>query len=74
MTDEKMRIAIAGIMGFKNIALRAVGDPENGCGYYDYTDGELGRGGIVIPDYPTCLNACRRMERYLKPSQQNEYA
>ena len=73
MRLDKQRVAIAEFCGYKDIALREVGDAQTGCGYYDWCSGICGKGGVVIPEYINDLNAMHKAEQMMTPMQKLNY-
>lgn len=74
MNPQEQRLALARWAGYQDLKVRPVGDPESGVGFYDVCSGELGRGGVVIPDYLSDLNAVNDLEKRLTPRQQEVFA
>lgn len=72
MTPEAQRVAIAEYCGYKDIALRLIGDEQSIC-MHEWCSGIVGQGGVSIPDYLNDLNAMHRAVQLLTTEQRDIY-
>ena len=72
MTPDDQNMAIAKACGYKDLAVRMVGDPMC-CGFWALCSGRVGEGGVATPMYTEDLNAMHKAEKMLTGEQQEKY-
>ena len=67
MTPDDQNMAIAKACGYKDLAVRMVGDPMC-CGFWALCSGRVGEGGVATPMYTEDLNAMHKAEKQIEGS------